>query len=284
MINPYNVVDIFANLISDCLNLAETPQSTDKDEEVAEVLFDNVKSILTSTSYYYEYDDTLDFDSDDRPTFEEINTETSNNNDDYDSGDDDNDHSNDEDYEYVPEKEQFSQNQFSIEYMQRVIEYYDEIDLKTGKRKHTFSSLQQRFERVKYKNYIPRFRTYMEKQGTKRQKLDEIDCFVYQSFDNTRKQCSSIHDIDLKRWALDKASELGDISFVASVNWIRSFKKRHRSVSRKITKLTTKNDLNDQDVISRSIDDFLNYSNSIISNYSASRVLNTDQSGLQLEI
>jgi hypothetical protein len=84
--------------------------------------------------------------------------------------------------------------------------------------------------------------------------------------------------------ALSKAYELGDTSFAASDHWTKLFKKRHDIVSRKITKLTTKRDANSEDTISETVDDFLNYSNSIISNYSPNRVFNIDQSGLQSEI
>lgn len=284
MINPYNVIELLTNLISNRLTFDERPDNTARDDEVAEILFDNVQSILSSTSYFYENHDTLDLD-DDRTTSttEEIGAEEKSDDDNDDASNDDN-RTDDEDYQHIDENDKYFSEVFSLEYMQCVVEYHDEIDPSTGKRKRSFSTVQQRFKRVKDRSYIRRFRMYIEKQGTKRQKLDKIDRFVYESFNNRRKEFLSVHDIDLKRWALSKAHELGDTSFTASDHWAKSFKKRHGIVSRKITKLTTKRNVDSEDTISKTVDDFLNYSNRIISNYSPSRVFNTDQSGLQLEI
>lgn len=284
MINTHNVVELLANLISDRLNFNESAENTDRDHEVAEILFDNVQSILVSTSYCYENDVTLDFHGDEQSDSGETGAENGTDGIDSDDQSADDNHADDKDYEYVYEKDEFPPNQFSLEYMQRVVEHYDEINPSNGKRKHSFSSLQQRFKRVKDKSYIRRFRTYIEREGTKRQKLDEIDAFVFESFNQTRKQSLSVHDIDLKRWALSKARELGDVSFATSDHWIKSFKHRHGIVSRKITKLTTTRDKDSEKTISKTVDDFLNYSQSIISKYSSDRVFNTDQSGLQLEV
>lgn len=110
MINPHNVIDILTNLISTRLTLNGIQENTGRDEDVAELLFDNVSSIFSSTSYSYENDDTLDFDGDDRQALEEIRTENENSNNDDNEDDDDND----EDYEFVYEKSESFQTQFSM--------------------------------------------------------------------------------------------------------------------------------------------------------------------------
>jgi hypothetical protein len=99
--------------------------------------------------------------------------------------------------------------------MQKAVNYYEETDPKTGKRKHSWSSFQNHFRRVKNRSYIGRFHSYLQNQGTKIQKYREIDSFVYQSFGKARSEFLFIHDIDLKRWGLQKARELGDGSFIA---------------------------------------------------------------------
>jgi hypothetical protein len=64
MINPHNVMDILANMISQRLTLTPALPNTEKDDEVAKMLFDNVESILDCTSYTCENDQTLDVDAD----------------------------------------------------------------------------------------------------------------------------------------------------------------------------------------------------------------------------
>ncbi|CAF3482479.1 unnamed protein product [Rotaria sp. Silwood2] len=219
MINPHNVVDILSNFISDRLKLTSTPVNTRRDEEVAKMLFENIDSVMNCTSYSFENDHTLDFDFDIELIDEEMTS---------DEGDNDNLHDNDEYDEY--EKENIVHEQFSLEYMKRVIKFYDEKDEKTGKRKHSFLSVKRHFKQVKHKNYILRFQKYIETQGTKRQKLDQNSSFVYQSFQNARQQLLPVHDIDIKAWALKKASELGDHIFVASDHWVYDFKRHHNIV------------------------------------------------------
>ena len=127
------------------------------------------------------------------------------------------------DYDNKLERENI-RDQFSLEYMRNVAQFYDE-DPNTEKRKHSFAGVQRRFKKAKHRNHIHRFRKYIEAQGTKKEKLNHIDSFVYESFKNSRQQLLSIHDIDLKRWALKKAVELGDLTFVAGDRWLYEFKK-----------------------------------------------------------
>jgi hypothetical protein len=108
------------------------------------------------------------------------------------------------------------QYQFSFDYMKKVVQFYDEKDKRTGKRKYSFPNVERHFKRVKEKSFIDRFRKYIESYGTKKQKLDQIDSFVYESFQNARQQLLSVHDIDLKNWALKNAAELYDNTFVVT--------------------------------------------------------------------
>jgi hypothetical protein len=272
MINPHNVIDILTKLVSERLTLSPAAIDTKKDQEVATILFDNVQSILNCTSYSLENEETLDFDL----TTLSINDETT-------SDDDDDDNDDDDYYDDSDKRDKFIK-QFSLEYMKNVVQFYDEQIRKRKRTKTSFSNVQNRYKRVKDKNYIRRFRKYIESQGTKQGKLNQIDSFVYNSFDNARQQLLSVHDIDLKRWGLQKGSELGDKTFTASNHWLYEFKKRHNIVSRKITKLVTKRDVLDKDIINKSADDFVCDAGKVISNYNPNYVLNTDQSGLQLEM
>ena len=93
-----------------------------------------------------------------------------------------------------------------------------------------------------------------------------------------------IHDIHLKRWALMKARQLNDITFTASDNWVNRFKKRHSLCSRKVTKLITQHDVVNSDAIHESSDNYVTKIRKLLPSYHQRNVLNTDQSGLQIEM
>lgn len=80
----------------------------------------------------------------------------------------------------------------------------------------------------------------IEQNGTKREKIQVIEDFVYDKFEEARNRVLSVHDHDLRRWALQKAAEDSVLNFQASEHWLRAFKHRHRICSRKITKLVTR--------------------------------------------
>ena len=232
MINPYNVVNILANLVSNRLTLNSTISTTQRDREVANMLFENVESILNSVCYSFENDFTLDSDnvaevSDEMILSEnDVNMKSNDNDDDDDDDDidvdggssdksDDDTFAFDENFSIENEKEDVIRNEFSIEYMTNVVNFFDEKD-STGKRIHSYRSVQSRFKRMKDRNYIRRFRIHIANNGTKVRKLILIDSFVYEAFNDARVKLLSVHDIDLKRWALEKAKDLLDTTFTAS--------------------------------------------------------------------
>jgi hypothetical protein len=142
---------------------------------------------------------------------------------------------------------------FSLEYMKNVVDFYDATDETTGKRKHTWKSVQHRFKRVHHIRYLGRFRKYLKNHGTKKQKIDDIDTFVFERFEAAYENCLSIHDIDLKRWALQRAQQQSFLEFAASKHWTAAFKHRHHILSRKITKFVTKHALDDAEEL-RAVD------------------------------
>lgn len=63
-----------------------------------------------------------------------------------------------------------------------------------------------------------------------------INVFVFSKFCEARDRHQVVHDIDIKRWALDYKDKIApQLKFVASAAWITLFKKRYRIVSRSIT-------------------------------------------------
>jgi hypothetical protein len=57
---------------------------------------------------------------------------------------------------------------FSPECMTRAVNFYDEVNPKTGQRKRRWSIVKHHFKRISHQNYIARFRRYLEKHGTKK--------------------------------------------------------------------------------------------------------------------
>ena len=302
MINPHRIAELLSNLISERLSLHDRNATDSKrDEEVAKQLYDNVESILESTEYSFETEDTIDFDDD-------ANTEHL-------RGDEDESEDEDEDEEEEGEEEggdvqteeqqdindddekcdeefmdvdndryHHLQKYFSLEYMKQAIDFYDEINEKSGKRKHSWKAFQHRFRKVKNHSYIERFRKYVEHGGTKQQKLDQIDQYTYEKLEKARYEFHFVHDIHLKRSALQKAREINDRTFEASDSWVLHFKRRHALCSRKVTKLITQRDIADADTINESAKDFVSKIKKLCQRYRARNVLNTDQSGLEIKM
>jgi hypothetical protein len=228
MIDPVNVVEILSNLIADRLTLNSNTRNTTNDREVAESLFDSVQSIWNSTSYSFENEQTLDIDIDEETNIDQFSStqddDPISNMDDVDGNDGNIDDLGD-DYHDDQDINNTVKHQFSIEYMRNVLQFYDQFDEVTGRRRHSFANVQRHFKCIKHKNYISRFRIYLKKYGTKGQKLEEIDAFVYGSFKNARQQLLSVHDVDLRKWALKKAAEVFIDDFTASDFWVYQFKK-----------------------------------------------------------
>ena len=143
MIYPYNVVNILADLVSNRLTLNSTISTTQRDREIANMLFENVESILNSVCYSFENDFTLDSDnvaevSDEMILSEnDVNMKSNDNDDDDDDDDDDidvdggsSDKSDDdtfafdENFSIENEKEDVIRNEFSIEYMTNVVNFF----------------------------------------------------------------------------------------------------------------------------------------------------------------
>ncbi|CAF1651158.1 unnamed protein product [Adineta ricciae] len=237
------------------LNNTTVPTTiTNRECEVANLLCGVLESITSSHSHTLEVETTLDHELGDDELINDVDykdraEETC----DPDWNDED------EDDERVLCK------QFSFDYMTRAVNFYDEINPQTGKRKRRWETVKNHFRRISHQNYLARFRRYLEKHGTKKQKLEKIDDHVFDMFEQAREKALPVHDIDIRRWGLKKAMDESLHNFVASNHWLYTFKHKHSIISRKITKFVA-------DVRKR------------LPQYEASEVINTDQSGIQLEL
>ncbi|CAF2053469.1 unnamed protein product [Rotaria magnacalcarata] len=277
MRNPHNVLKRLSRFIFEkFVDNSETPITLDE-EHVVDNLFICLDSIVESTSYIFESETTLDFDeesnySDDEDPDLAISTFQQN------------DSTHDADYEPDNDQEINLQNHFSLDYMKRAVDFFDEKDPVTGQRKRHWSTLKRHFRSIPNLQCINRFRKYIAAGGTRKQKLDDVDIFVYEQFENARYKLLSVHDIDLRRWGLKKARELNLNDFDASSKWLLAFKDRHRISRRKITQLVTKKHVEDREKVEQSAKDFVTETKKVIDQYNPNEVLNTDQVGINLKM
>ena len=173
--------------------------------------------------------------------------------------------------------------QFSLEYMESAVDYFDEKDPLIGKRKRSWSSVQHRFRRILNHQHLTRFRKYISTGGTKRNKINDIEMHVYDQFQSARRSLLAIHNIDLRRSALQKARELDLNNFEASDKWLLTFKHRHKISSRKVTKLVTKKHIETRQEIEQSATNFVQETNKLIQKYNPNAILSTDQAGINPE-
>ena len=217
-----NVGQLFLDKVCQQLPASLSTKVVDE-EEVATHLREMLVSILTSHSYTHENQTTLDYST---PNSE------------FDGCVEDPDNpSQDPDYE-EDDRETPVFECFSLSYMKRALEYYDDVNPKTGKSRHTWNNVKHQFQRIPYQYYLHNFCKYVEHGGTKKQKVDSVDDFVYHKFEYARDLLCPVHDIDLRRWAHQQARSMSFNEFAASDTWLLNFKQKHDICSRKITKVS----------------------------------------------
>ena len=118
---------------------------------------------------------------------------------------------------------------FSLDYAKKVLNYNDEVD-ENSKRKHSWRSINHRFQRVSDSTYLSRFRINVNKNGTKQQKLDIIESSVFSLFESAQSKSIAVHHSDLQRWTREKAGEPSLTNFSVARCWVLCFKRRNKIV------------------------------------------------------
>ena len=222
---------------------------TIKEHELADYLFLLFDQLMDSAELLVDNIVTLDFD-------------------DYNDDDDDDDENyhEEDDFESLVQVDGIK---YSYNTMCAIVKY---------SKTHTFQSLHYRYKNIKHKEQLRRIKQYVNAEGTKLQKFQQIDKFAYSEFARMRESCLPIHDFDVRRLAIKRARSLNLTGFMASHHWLSDFKHRHHISSRKITKLVTKNFIEDRDKIQKSVEIFVSKVKNRIVNYAADHILNSDQS------
>ncbi|CAF1299200.1 unnamed protein product [Rotaria sordida] len=188
---------------------SENSATTTDEIFVAERLFQVLKSFKDSYfSELYTYD-TLEFEDE----YDEM-TDSEESNDDMTNEEDTDDEM--DDYDETDHSD--LKNRLTLEEMENIIEWVDEHP------NARFATISNRFRKIKSMNYITKFREYIENNGTRLEKLKQIEAFMFDEFYLKRTiEKEALHDTDLELYAIQKARELNWDTFKANAqNWIES--------------------------------------------------------------
>ena len=248
MINICNVLNLFSELVRQKYPEPTPDDISSKGHELADQLLLLFDQLLNSTELLIDNMVTLDFDgyNDDNEEYQEEITDSNQAN--------------------------FGGIKYSYTTMSDIVQY---------SKTHSFPSFRNRYKRIKFKQQLHRIKRYVDVEGTKNQKLERIDEFVFQQFTHARQFYLPVHDFDLRRLAIKKARSLNMAGFTISHHWLLHFKRYHHISSRKVTKLITKNHLEDREKLLKTAESFVKLVNSMIPNYPIDHILNSGQSSFK---
>jgi Tc5 transposase-like DNA-binding protein len=248
MINIHNVIHLFNDLVNQKYPMSDSTEPSSKDYELADQLFLLFNQLLNSAELVVDH----------------IVTFTVN--------------------DYADDTEEYKENvtdDISLKTNDMIYPYDTMCDIVEYSKTHTFASVCNRYRKIKYNMQLQRIKQYVEDEGTKYQKYQRINDFVFAEFTRAKESYLPIHDSDLRRLAIKKARDLNVNSFTASHHWLLDFKHHHHISSRKITKLVTRHHLEDRQKILKSAADFVKTVKDLIPKYSEHHIFNTDQSGFK---
>ena len=146
------------------------------------------------------------------------------------------------------------------------------------------TTIQKTYPQFRYRSYKKRWEDQIKNGGTEEEILLEIENFTISQFREARNSCKSIHDVDIKRWALQRSLDFGYKKFRAGSAWIQRFKVRNGIVSRKVQKFVNKKEIEDKVQLKENADEFRKKVLDMQKNYKPSMIWNSDQIGFAYEI
>lgn len=173
-----------------------------------------------------------------------------------------------------------------LERRRRIVQLYE---TKVQTRKWKFETLKSQYPAIITDvKCVRRWQEQISSQsgGTKFDKYEEIDRETFAQFKAARDPFKTIHDFNIRKWALQAASKFQgpNFQFRASRYWVENFKKRHGITSRKIQKLVSKRDVEDMDKKQQLVDKFREDFKKCAPQFSPSHIFNTDQVGTNYEV
>ena len=163
-----------------------------------------------------------------------------------------------------------------------VVKYWEDTKVKAYR---SLKVVQHKFPFVKILKTLYRWKTQIDRNGSKFHKFKLVNDYLNQKFQNSRQNNISVHDCDLKRWALCYSKE-NNIDFKASPFWLHKFKRRNKIRSRKITTFVCKPRKGKIVDVEKSAKAYINDIKILISDMGLTddQVFNSDQSGFNKEI
>jgi len=165
-------------------------------------------------------------------------------------------------------------------YKQKAVEYW-----MSGK-KLKLETVQFKFKRVTSNRQLHQWEEQISNGGNRIEKLKEISEFVLDRFNEAVEKSVTVHDLDLRRWALQARDKIlfPPRLFNASMKWVHKFKQKHRIVFRKINKFVTKKSIENKEKLEQEAKTFVENIKTDISLVGEENVLNSDQSDFNLEM
>jgi len=165
---------------------------------------------------------------------------------------------------------------FTLEEMKYIVTFYD------SRKRNKLASTKRRYKKVKDYRMIARFKEYIQKNGRKQEKLAEVEEYVKMKFNYAKERFLHVCERDIQRWGGQKARVLG-LPFKASRNWLSFIKKKHRYVSRKITKYVTRREIESREDLENAAMEFVNEVTRECQGIDANDIYNFDESGFKYE-
>uniref|UniRef100_A0A914DA33 HTH CENPB-type domain-containing protein n=1 Tax=Acrobeloides nanus TaxID=290746 RepID=A0A914DA33_9BILA len=175
----------------------------------------------------------------------------------------------------------------SQETIEKALQFYRSGALRTRpwttKAKNGFSWIRSRSD---IDNILLRYEKNKERGPNRLEKFKLIRDGVFNRFVSKSAAGFPIHDKDLRRWAVDINRKLDNPleGFKALEGWVKRFKRRHKIVSRKITKFVPKSEFNAKEDIESAAKSFVKEFKEIMNNFDSCEVFNCDQSSFQKEM
>lgn len=267
-INPVNIIHLL--MLSYNYNGKEITQNTVRDIELHDVIKNLIDTSIRETTLVVETIQGLEYEDMDRPHVIDLAVEgepsTSNDLEDI-----------DEEYEETCALED---GNITPEYKRKAVDYWS--GTKTGLR--SLSSVQKSFKKVKSTRQLYRWKKYVEKGGSNRDKWLEIAEHVLCKFSAAMDNNRIVHDVDIRRWALEANAIVKLENFKASEHWIAQFKNSNRIISRKITKFVGRTYGQEKENLETVATNFINSVKPYIELCGAENVYNADESGFNLEL
>ncbi|KAK0419387.1 hypothetical protein QR680_014119 [Steinernema hermaphroditum] len=181
--------------------------------------------------------------------------------------------------DYIPSqgetsnKKRMMEDFYNVETMHKIVEMAEN---------HPFSAVQHRYRKIRDRSDIHICKKYIEHPTSLLRKQLKVE--LYTKFCEWNGEGHVIQDRDLRYEAYQIAAALGLTNFKASDSYIKRFKKHHRIVSRKITRMVAIKAVDRLHLITDNVERFRTDARSILSNMDHDKVYNTDQSGIQMEL